>query len=137
MKQTCKVCLLLGTGVSLASLRACTASKNAVKYVAQEGKIILPLSVFEQKEMEIVNTNAWDYEIAVRKHEDGTYSAISMVCTHHEEALVPTPEGFVCDAHGSLFSKTGKVLKAPAKRDLTHLKVETLDNQLIVYLKKV
>ena len=50
--------------------------------------------------------------------------ALSSVCTHKGcKVRAQADRSYLCKCHGSRFDQAGKVLKAPAKRDLPRLKV--------------
>lgn len=50
--------------------------------------------------------------------------ALSSICTHRGCKVRPQADrSYLCKCHGSRFDPEGKVLKAPAKRDLPRLKV--------------
>jgi Rieske Fe-S protein len=65
-------------------------------------------------------------------------SALSSVCTHRKCPLFWEADGtFLCHCHGSTFSREGKVLEGPAKRDLPTLASMTdADGHLIVTVMK-
>lgn len=50
--------------------------------------------------------------------------AISLTCTHQGCTVNKQKDGtFLCPCHGAKYDKNGKVLKAPAQRDLTKFKI--------------
>lgn len=61
---------------------------------------------------------------------DNNYNAIYMQCTHQGCELQPNKISLVCPCHGSEFSTDGKVLSAPADKDLQQFKI-TSDNEII------
>ncbi len=52
------------------------------------------------------------------------YQAFSLVCTHLGCTLEEDGENFSCPCHGSEFDQDGKVLKGPATKELSELKVD-------------
>lgn len=57
--------------------------------------------------------------VAVKRIDDSTFEAFSMLCTH-EQCLVSITNGqqFDCPCHQSRFSNTGAVVRGPATRPL-------------------
>jgi len=49
--------------------------------------------------------------------------AVKMVCTHQFCGLNRSSNGFSCPCHGSKFSNSGEVVRGPARRALSHLKL--------------
>lgn len=58
--------------------------------------------------------------------------AISLTCTHQGCTVQPQADGqFHCPCHGAIFDRNGKVVRAPAERDLPRFKiVERQDDQI-------
>jgi Rieske Fe-S protein len=61
--------------------------------------------------------------IAVKRLDDTTFDAYSMVCTHQGchttiVSLVDIPQAFTCACHGSRFDENGQVLRGPASAPL-------------------
>jgi Rieske Fe-S protein len=76
----------------------------------------------------------YNYDIAVLKQPSGEYLALLLMCTHAGQALTKTGSGYLCPLHGSRFSATGDVLKAPATEPLEHLDVKVKDQDIVVKL---
>ena len=62
--------------------------------------------------------------------KNGMYTALYMQCTHQGCELKPNKTVLVCPCHGSEFSSEGKVMSAPADRDLKQFKVIS-DNESV------
>jgi len=64
--------------------------------------------------------------------EDGSFLAISRICTHLGCSVpwVEEQQKFICPCHGSSFSLTGEVLSAPASRPLDTFPVR-IENRII------
>jgi Rieske Fe-S protein len=59
--------------------------------------------------------------------------ALSSFCTHRKCRLSAEKDGsFYCKCHGSTFDPDGRVTRAPAKRDLPLLPIDTSDQQRVV-----
>lgn len=133
LKSTCQLCLLGAAGYLLPTLSSCATSKSSVYKTALNGNnITIPLSLFDQTNIQIVRPTGWFYDIAVHKKEDGTFAALLMKCTHMDNQLVLTGSGFSCSLHGSTFSKEGVVQKGPAEHPLQHYTTTIQANQLII-----
>jgi cytochrome b6-f complex iron-sulfur subunit len=73
---------------------------------------------------------------AVLIHQNGGFTALSLVCTHLGCTVEVKPEGFTCPCHGSRFSSEGRPVKGPATTPLKTLRVEqTTDGKLILHTK--
>jgi len=53
------------------------------------------------------------------------FTALSLVCPHLGCTVEPQPDGFTCPCHGSRFDLSGKVMRGPAGKALSVLRVET------------
>ena len=105
-----------------------------VKTEAANGKLILPLDDFKDKKIKLVRVKGYEYDLAVRETGDGTYLALLLKCTHAEQPLTKTGNGFYCTLHGSQFAADGTVEKGPASRPLQHLPVKVENNNLMIFL---
>ena len=66
---------------------------------------------------------------AVVYNRDGQILAYSLTCTHLGCALEDGVDGgFACPCHGSHFDGDGRVLKGPAQKALSKLRVEQLED---------
>ena len=52
------------------------------------------------------------------RRDDGSFIALSGVCTHLGCSIQPRGDGFRCPCHGSAFDAEGRVTRGPAKRAL-------------------
>ena len=143
IKGTCKFCLLGAAGFAVA-LEACSPKTGAavaekLKPIQSQGNTALvPLSnIGTDKEYHIIAVEKYPYEIAVQQKQDNTYKAILLMCTHYDNALMPTGNGYSCNVHGSRFSKDGKVLNGPAEQPLIELKTEIQSGNLLIHLQKL
>ncbi|MBS1516714.1 MAG: ubiquinol-cytochrome c reductase iron-sulfur subunit [Bacteroidetes bacterium] len=59
--------------------------------------------------------------IVIRTGTD-KFTALSIVCSHKRCDVEYTGDGFECPCHGSAYSKTGKVINGPAKKNLKSYK---------------
>lgn len=56
--------------------------------------------------------------------EGNRYHALSLVCTHLGCTVEVTPKTVICPCHGSVFDRSGKVVRGPADRPLERYEVE-------------
>jgi len=73
--------------------------------------------------------------IAVHKKANDVYDSMLMQCTHQQNQLIPTGNGYVCNLHGSQFDKEGKVMKGPAENALKKYPTSIDRDKLIIHLK--
>jgi cytochrome b6-f complex iron-sulfur subunit len=73
---------------------------------------------------------------AVLIHDNGRFTAMSLVCTHLGCTVEVQFDGFACPCHGSRFNSDGYPVKGPATAPLKTLRVEqTTDGKLILHTK--
>lgn len=68
---------------------------------------------------------------ALFRDSEGVY-AISIVCTHLGCIVKPTAQGFECPCHGSAFAADGSVVRGPAPRPLSWVKVTSSGGTIVV-----
>ena len=127
------MCLAVGAGMAIGSLSSC-ATLPIYKTSMADNKISVPVSLFAQSDFQIVQSKGFYYNIGLRKESNGTYSAFLLRCTHADNQLTPTGNGFTCSLHGSAFNKEGQVTKGPAERPLKKYQTETISDQIIIHL---
>lgn len=140
LKDTCGACAAVSIGLILGSslLESCGATGLSVlKASATDNKVTIPLDSFAQNNFKLLRVNNYNFDIAVQKQADGSFSALVLMCTHAKHPLTKAGSGYFCTLHGSKFTESGKVEKGPASRPMVHLPVETLDNNLVVTLINV
>jgi nitrite reductase/ring-hydroxylating ferredoxin subunit len=69
--------------------------------------------------------------VSVFRDQDGVH-AVSLICTHLGCIVKPTGEGFDCPCHGSRYDREGSVVKGPAPKALSWLKVTNASGQWVV-----
>ena len=62
---------------------------------------------------------------ALLMREASGFRALSLVCPHLGCTVDPQPDGFTCPCHGSRFDPQGKLMRGPADKGLTVLRVES------------
>ena len=137
LKGACRICALGAAGGSvIAGVASCSPSigKNSFKPVIKDNQVEVPLSLFDSQAFQVVSPEKYQYEIAVEKKAAGIYTALLLRCTHYQNQLTPTGNGFTCPAHGSRFDKEGNVLRGPAETALQHLNTQIIKNNLLIHL---
>lgn len=133
LKKGCSLCLMGAAGLLLPELlSSCTAGSKVFRGAVVNNSIEVPLSLFEAGNLQFVRPKGWYYDIAVHRREDLTYTAVLMQCTHMENQVAATGNGFICSAHGSLFDFEGQVKKGPAIQALKKYTTVVQDNNLII-----
>lgn len=80
------------------------------------------------------------YRVFVFREKEGYFYALSAICTHlgcttnwKPGGMPDHPEGVIaCPCHGSVFSKTGDVIRGPAPRPLDRFRMSVEDGELVV-----
>jgi nitrite reductase/ring-hydroxylating ferredoxin subunit len=127
------MCLAVGAGMVIGSLSSC-ATLPVYKTAASNNKVSVPVSLFAQSDFQIIQPKDFYYNIGLRKEKDGTYTALLLRCTHADNQLVATGNGFKCNLHGSAFDKEGQVTQGPAERSLKKYQTEIISDQIIIHL---
>ena len=139
LKGACRICLLGAAGATVVDIASCSpAVGNSIfKPDIVDNTVTVPLALFDQKSFGVISPNKYPYEVAIEKKEDGNYIALLLQCTHYDNQLTPTGNGFTCSLHGSKFSLDGSVLKGPAEAPLKYLKITKTNTDLIIGLLKI
>lgn len=130
-----KNCFMLCSAVT--ALPIMLQSCKGIHYVTAEsnGKILKlnKTEFFDEnkkaRKFVVLKAEKLQFPICIYK-TDNNYNAIYMQCTHQGCELQPNKISLVCPCHGSEFSTDGKVLSAPADKDLQQFKI-TSDNEII------
>lgn len=133
IKTSCSVCVAIGAGLTLASVSSCSPTV-IYRTTVTENKINVPLSLFAESDLQIIRPSGFENDIALRKEQNGSYTALLLRCTHADNQVSTTGNGFVCNLHGSTFTKEGEVTKGPAQRPLKKYKTEINPDTIIINL---
>jgi Rieske Fe-S protein len=134
IKNSCSLCLLAaGSIYGIDSLTSCSQFP-IYKTSISENKISVPLSLFSQTDLQIIRPGQIEYDIALHKEPDGTFTALLLRCTHADNQLTMTGNGFICNLHGSIFNKEGNVMKGPANRSLRKFETRLVPGIEIIIL---
>ncbi|PWT78328.1 MAG: hypothetical protein C5B59_02005 [Bacteroidetes bacterium] len=135
IKSSCQACLLGASGVLLAELVACSPGYQIIKTEVVDNSLDVPLSAFAQSNIQFVRPRGWSYDLVVQKKADDHFESMLLQCTHQQNQVVPTGNGFLCHLHGSQYDKDGNVTKGPAELPLRKFKTEIQKDKLIIHLK--
>jgi Rieske Fe-S protein len=130
------MCLAISAGMVVGSLSSC-ATLPVYKTAASNNKVSVPVSLFVQSDFQIIQSKDFYYNIGLRKEQDGTYTALLLRCTHADNQLVPTGNGFKCNLHGSAFDQEGQVTQGPAEHSLKKYQTEIISDQIIIHLSEI
>src|ERR1700748_3082618 len=133
VKQSCTMCLAVGAGMVIGSLSSC-ATLPVYKTTAANNKVSVPVSLFAQSDFQIIQSKGLYYNIGLRKESNGSYTALLLRCTHADNQLTPTGNGFTCSLHGSAFDNEGHVTQGPAERPLKKYPTQVESNQIIIQI---
>lgn len=95
---------------------------------------MVPVTLFDKADLQLIQPKNFYYNIALRKESNGTYTALLLRCTHADNQLTTTGNGFRCSLHGSAFDQEGKVTNGPAEKPLHHYPTEINNGQIIIHL---
>ncbi|HEX4850269.1 MAG TPA: Rieske 2Fe-2S domain-containing protein, partial [Puia sp.] len=100
-----------------------------------DNSVQLPVSAFAQSNVQFIRPRGWSYDLVVQKKSNDQYECMLLQCTHQQNQIIPTGNGFVCNLHGSHFDKDGNVVKGPAEIALKKYKTEIEQDKLVIHLK--
>lgn len=135
IKGSCGVCIALGSGLVMSSiLSSCKTPLGVIKTSSKDNKITIALSEFEKGDFKLVRVSNYNYDLAIQKKPDGTYTVLVLECTHAGQPLTKTGNNYYCTLHGSQFDHEGHVTKGPAEHDLKKLNNITDKDYLTIHL---
>lgn len=132
IKFSCTGCLLGAAALVIPSLNGCSTNYPLFKTEVKNNQVALPISSFEKSNILLVRPKGWQYDIAVHKKSNSQYEAILMQCTHMENQLTLSQNGFACSLHGSRFSPDGTVVNGPAEKNLKKYNTHINNHNLII-----
>lgn len=135
LRKSCQACLLTAAGIVLPqfAIPASAKKRKVFRAVCNEQKqVIIPAALFEDSTLQIVSVKDWTYDLAVHSKEDGSFDVFLLKCTHHDNELEITEDGFLCNRHGSMFDKTGAVTEGPAAKPLEQFPAVRSEDQIII-----
>jgi Rieske Fe-S protein len=135
LKRSCTLCVGIGAGLTLIELEACS-HMPIYKTEVKDNTVNLPLSLFASADMQIISVKGLDYDLAVRKLKDNSYTALLMRCTHADNQLQMTGNGYTCTLHGSNYDASGAVTQGPAETPMLRYPVAVSGSELIVTINQ-
>lgn len=124
---------MAGAGIIAGNLSSC-ATLPVYQTAVINQQVVVPESLFAQAALQIVQPKSFYYNIALKKEADGTYEALLLRCTHADNQLQTTANGFKCNLHGSMFNQEGQVVTGPAERPLHRYVTEVNNQHIIIHL---
>ena len=125
--------MAIGAGLMVGSLSSC-ATVPVYKTAVDANKVIVPVSLFAQNDFQVIQPKDFFYNIGLRKESNGTYTALLLRCTHADNQLMSSGNGYKCNLHGSTFDKEGHVTQGPAERPLKKYQTEVTADKIIIHL---
>ena len=135
IRSSCNLCLLAAGGYLFSELAACSPAARVLKVPVTGNTVQIPLTSFATEPLVIIRPSGWYYDIGVRKMAGDQYEALLLQCTHQQNQLQVSPNGYTCNLHGSQFDQDGKVVKGPAALPLKKFNTTLNPDQLIIHLK--
>ncbi len=126
--------MAVGSGMVLGSLASCGVALPVYKTEAANNKVTVPVSLFANSDFQLIQPKSLYYNIGLKKEKDGSYTALLLRCTHADNQLTPTGNGFKCTLHGSAFNNEGQVTMGPAERPLQKYPTQIVSDQIIINL---
>jgi Rieske Fe-S protein len=136
LHTSCQTCVLIAAGWMLPALEGCgPAAYQVLTADVHNDLVTVPADAFLKGPLVVVRPRGWYYSIALRKKDEKTYTALLLKCTHQDNQLTASANGFSCPLHGSAFSPDGQVMKGPAERALAGYPVTIDNNHLLIHTK--
>jgi Rieske Fe-S protein len=137
VKQSCSLCLAVGSGLLVGSLASCASALPVYKATLSDNKIAVPVSLFLTSDFQLIQAKSLYYNIGLKKEKDDNYTALLLRCTHADNQLTPAGNGFKCNLHGSTFDIEGHVIRGPAEHPLKKYRTEVLSDRIIIHLSQL
>jgi nitrite reductase/ring-hydroxylating ferredoxin subunit len=112
-------CLAAAGPMACALLQGCTVPVRSFR--APTGPISVPLAPYPELKRSgglLKILLAGEGALYVRHEGDGTYAALSAICTHQGCTVEPSGPGFQCPCHGSTYDREGLNTGGPAPAPL-------------------
>ncbi|HTX17121.1 MAG TPA: Rieske 2Fe-2S domain-containing protein [Bacteroidota bacterium] len=134
LKTSCTACAALGIGLAFNSVPGC-APLPIYETSVRDNALRVPVSLFAQSRVQIIRADELDNDIGLRNEDDGSYHAFLLQCTHAQNPLTYTGNGYSCSVHGSTFDEEGRVTHGPAKLPLRQLKTRVEEAVIVIDLE--
>jgi nitrite reductase/ring-hydroxylating ferredoxin subunit len=133
LHDLCTICTLAGAGMTTTILASCSTFP-VYRAAVIDKRISIPLSIFLKSPLQILRAAEIEYDIAVRKFANDRFRALLLRCTHADNEVSPSGDGFYCSAHGSRYDEQGHVTRGPAQSPLEELDTVVETDVLIIHI---
>ena len=123
------------SGIGLMSTLEGCASIKYVNYSSTSGMLLVDITEIGEEDFVVLSGDEMEHPIFLFRDEQGSFSAVSMECTHKGCDVSPKGSKLVCPCHGGEFKHSGELLKGPAEEDLATYEVSEEEDQVRVHLK--
>jgi Rieske Fe-S protein len=128
------MCLAVSSGLLVGSLASCASGLAMYKTDVADNQVKVPVSLFANSNFQVIQPKNMYYNIGLKKENDGSYTALLLRCTHADNQLTPSGNGFTCTLHGSTFDNEGHVTNGPAEHPLKKYTTQIISDQIIIHL---
>jgi Rieske Fe-S protein len=126
--------MLIGGGMLMSEFTSCS-SQPAYKAAIRDNTLTVPLSLFAESDLQIIQPENFGYNIALKKGTDGSFNALVLRCTHADNPLTYAGNDYRCTLHGSRFDIEGEVTRGPAQISLQHLRTKLTGDTISIFLR--
>ena len=142
IKKSCGICVLGMANLMIPGLMKSVQAGTQRRYQAvmnAQQELMVPIDQLTGTDSLIISCHDLDAEVAVTSPAAGTYLALYLQCTHLENPLNITGNGYQCTVHGSQYAPDGRVLKGPAEDPLQKCptRVDAASNTMFISMAGV
>jgi len=112
------------------SLEGCAS--GAKVFTVENGSLTVPVETLGKHASTVVSAQGLANKLLIVKRENGTYTALELLCPHKGGPVSQSGDQLECSWHHSRFDMEGKVLAGPAKSDLKTYPVDVDGSNLRV-----
>ena len=125
---------LLGIGTAgIVVGNVLTSCTKDIPSTSTSADFTIDLSSASYSSLQTVGHYIYKNNIVIIHESDGSYAAISDICTHQGCTVNFTGSGFQCPCHGAQYALDGSVLRGPATRPLQKYNTSLTGNTLRIY----
>lgn len=100
----------------------------------EKDKVIVSKAAFQDDNFVLIRNPQSKSPIYLHRNSEDDVIALLMECTHKQCTVNPAGNRLSCPCHGSQFDSRGKVLKGPARKDLSRYETETSEDEIFIQL---
>lgn len=136
IKQACLSCGMISllAVLPLTTLESCTTLPMLRTSSENKNIVINKSKLAADKKLFILRSDDLQYDVLLVKNNDNSYYGLYMQCTHQDNPVQANDKSLFCNAHGSTFDLSGKVMSGPAAKDLTRYTVSEENEKLIIHI---